>query len=1603
MSTTPHPAMNWQHLQDGEVQEINSQEFGDSLSNSNKSNQVIRYSFQNVRGFGTDHEHIRAVAIKNFMETNKIDIMGMVEVNVNWKNLRRKNTLEQIGRKWFEHTRTMASYNSHNRERGYSLPGGVASITSGPLALRALERQHDERQLGRWGSQKFQGKQGITIRFVSVYVPNVAQDHGKKRIFCQQQDVLLRLKIAGSVLTTFWKDFWNQVDEWLEQGEQLVIGGDWNERVTKDKFLKPFLDRNLLPAIQQKHGKNLPPTYNRGRKPIDEIFCSSTLHIVSAGYSEFGSTKGDHRPLWIDISKATAIGTQLPIPGVNKPKRLRCKDPRIVERYNYALHEELQKHGVYHRVHRLLQSFHTPLTPKEEREYEKLDQLRAEAMKKAERKCRKLKMGKYQWSPQLQEIRDKIKYLTLSLSRKRGCYVGARVLINLSKKVHMNVAHWAVEKLEKEIYDTTGEFRKMRKHHVEIRKSYLDDLATTLAKHKKVKKSAVVKQLQHLEDQRATFRKLAYVNKKMENLSTAYVTVKNTNGEKIQLTDPQEMDEAICSENRNKYHQTEHTCPFHHEPLRSQFGPLGEGVSTDEVMQGTYVPHPEVTPETAEFLAACRQDPTVPPATLQRSAAEFTESWKKAREDTGTGSIHFGHFKAATEFKSNILLHYAMAEIPFRSGYTPHRWLHATNVMIQKKEGITDIDRLRTIVLFEADYNHNNKYLGRHMMKHCIKHNCMAKEQYSVPGRRCIDHVINRRLTFDIIRYQKSSLAMGSVDLKSCYDRIAHAPAFLAMRGFGIPSAPIKSMFQTYQNMQFHSKMAHGVSKTTFGGVEEGFLAKPQGVGQGNGAGPPIWAVVSSRMFQILKKRNLVARFSRPFTRQDLELCRFAYVDDSDIIATSSNVNNPKETLKTMQETLDCWEATAKVTGGALEPSKSFGYLIYFNWKRGKWSYGPVEDDHTLTARNKDNEEVQINMLQPSKALNMLGVHLAPDGNETEQYRYLYKKAVQLGQYMKNGFVKRDECFLALKAIALKVIEYPLPATTLSDTQLRAIMWQILQAYLPKSGINRLIVRDVLYADKKFQGLGIKNPYVLQGCQHVNDLCQHLFTNSITGQFMATALEHLRIELGSNVDIMDSDPQAFTSLNLTPSWILSTWHFCFQHSITFEDRTYKVPLLREGDACLMDKIRENKLINKKHHPIINKCRLFLRCFTVSDICTGDGKSIAYRAWKCDSNEDIGHNGDGWPIIPPPSVADLKIWRSALRLTFCKGKELALDNPLGKWLRIPTEHSWFIHESSQALYKHTQQGKWLTYDIASRRTRNLRYSTVGKPTEAVTMEDLLPTTVYQSGQWFIAEGISLREPDKSSPPTPKIPQWLFESKEQHGELCQLARCLEAGQGLAVSDGSYKEDLGEGASASILTNADTTHAMMTTSIVPGEDSIQSAYRSEVTGILASLQMIHDICKQYHITTGSCRIVCDNKGALKKIFTSDASHLKTTTLHADLIAACIELRERIPIDLIPQHVKAHQDELKEFHELNDMEKLNVIMDKKAKQALSTHSYSKEDIMFLTPHPLSFRTIRYKGVPQRYQLTNNLYSAIYKDRILHHWNKERFQHLDQSQKNQK
>ena len=64
----------------------------------------------------------------------------------------------------------------------------------------------------------------------------MAKEYSPNKVSFQQQRALTAMKIKEHFLKVFWNNFWEQVDTWLGQGDQLIIAGDWNTDIREKKF-----------------------------------------------------------------------------------------------------------------------------------------------------------------------------------------------------------------------------------------------------------------------------------------------------------------------------------------------------------------------------------------------------------------------------------------------------------------------------------------------------------------------------------------------------------------------------------------------------------------------------------------------------------------------------------------------------------------------------------------------------------------------------------------------------------------------------------------------------------------------------------------------------------------------------------------------------------------------------------------------------------------------------------------------------------------------------------------------------------------------------------------------------------------------------------------------------------------------------------------------------------------------------------------------------------------------------------------------------------------------------------------------------------------------
>jgi len=178
-------------------------------------------------------------------------------------------------------------------------------------------------------------------------------------------------------------------------------------------------------------------------------------------------------------------------------------------------------------------------------------------------------------------------------------------------------------------------------------------------------------------------------------------------------------------------------------------------------------------------------------------------------------------------------------------------------------------------------------------MRSAEKHNLMAPEQYGsrknkVVGTQCL----NKRLFYNLHWFQRRPDALCLNGAKSCYDRIVLIIAVLSLCRLGAMTASVQSMVDMLANLHHHIRTAFGNLEQNQGQAE---WDKPTaGIGQGNGTGPQIWAVVSLPLFNIMRQEGLVANFICMLSKEQRALAGFAFVNDTDLIV-NNYCNNTKQ------------------------------------------------------------------------------------------------------------------------------------------------------------------------------------------------------------------------------------------------------------------------------------------------------------------------------------------------------------------------------------------------------------------------------------------------------------------------------------------------------------------------------------------------------------------------------------------------------------------------------------------------------------------------------------------------------------------------------------
>lgn len=348
---------------------------------------------------------------------------------------------------------------------------------------------------------------------------------------------------------------------------------------------------------------------------------------------------------------------------------------------------------------------------------------------------------------------------------------------------------------------------------------FIEGLAAANAAKNNIKKESVLRQILHEEEQRLQNRKMntAFKKSKLQRLDSVEVF---ENGEWTEITQPANIIEAPRHENNRKYSSTNDT-PLMREEYISSLGYLGELEDANKVLDGTYIFPQFADDYEIKMFAYLKRPNNSHELPIMVTDDEYKQAWRivKERRASSFSGRHFGVYKAVTEHSELLPIFIAAYNIPFLNGLSYPRWSNMLDVMTFKEEGVKHVDRYRTIVLGEGDWNMGGRiHVNHRMFREAETHGEISPEHFGGrQGYKAVDAVICKRLALDNIRMSKRPAAVISTDAANCYDRMVHNFVSLSARRLGLSLSVILALLRPLQESHHYIRTAYGDSSAYYG------------------------------------------------------------------------------------------------------------------------------------------------------------------------------------------------------------------------------------------------------------------------------------------------------------------------------------------------------------------------------------------------------------------------------------------------------------------------------------------------------------------------------------------------------------------------------------------------------------------------------------------------------------------------------------------------------------------------------------------------------------------------------------------------------------------
>jgi hypothetical protein len=147
-----------------------------------------------------------------------------------------------------------------------------------------------------------------------------------------------------------------------------------------------------------------------------------------------------------------------------------------------------------------------------------------------------------------------------------------------------------------------------------------------------------------------------------------------------------------------------------------------------------------------------------------------------------------------------------------------------------------------------------------------------------------------------------------------------------------------------------------------------------------------------------------------------------AFVDDTSLAITdTSDPMTPNEMTRRMETIAQNWERLLFYSGGALNLKKCSWSMLQWEWKQGRPTlYRRQAEDANISIITKSTGVPTTSVIQynpPNQSTRILGVHLNPLGDFTDQLAILKKKSHQMSTRIKSSRISAENMHTFLRTM----------------------------------------------------------------------------------------------------------------------------------------------------------------------------------------------------------------------------------------------------------------------------------------------------------------------------------------------------------------------------------------------------------------------------------------------------------------------------------------------------------------------------------------------------------------------------------------------------------